>query len=133
MDSGKFKIQTRNRSRLHNQAVCEYVIRYAQHNQSVAYSKLCGPKLSIPCMCFCSHQYASLDGCVRDAKTTLDPQELLTRHVQGSGHRHQRVLEPALRCNSHTTGLYVKTDQSQTSGELHINDAFPIENTQYLL
>jgi hypothetical protein len=134
MDNGKFKIQTRNRSRLYNQAVCEYVIRYTQQNQSVIHSKLRGPQLSIPCRCFCSHEYASLDGCARDAKTTLGPQELLIQHVQGSGHRRQHVLEPALPCHSQQThnGIICKADQSQTSSGHHI-DTLPIEKMQYLL
>ena len=135
MDSGKFNIQTRNRSRLYSQAVCEYVIRYAQQNQSVTHSKLRGPQLCIPCMCFCAHEYASLDGCARDARTTLGPQGLLTQHVQGSGHRHRHVLGPAPPCNSKEThnGITCKTEQPETSSGQHINDTLPIENMQYLL
>ena len=123
MGNGKFKIQTRNSSRLYNQAVCEYAIRYTQQDQSVTHSKLCVPQLSIPCMCFCSHEYASLDGCARDAKITLGPQELLTQHVQGSGHRRRHVLEPALPYHREEThnGITCKTDQSQTSSGHHIH------------
>ena len=111
------------------------VIRYTQQNQSVMHSKLCGLQLSIPCTCFCSHEYASLDGCARDAKTTLGPQELLTQHVQGSGHRRRHVLEPTLPCHSQEThnGIIYKTDQSQTSSGHHINATLPIDKMQYLL
>ena len=106
---------------LYNQAVCEYVTRRTQQNQSVTHSALHGPHLSIPCMCFCSHEYASSDGCARDAKTTLGPQELLTQHVQGSGHRRQHVLEPA-PCDSQEKhkGIMCKANQSQISSGHHM-------------
>lgn len=86
-------------------------------------------------MCFCSHEYASSDGCARDAKTTLGPRELLTRHVQGSGHRRRHVLEPALPCDSQETHNWTicKTDRSHTSSGHQINDTLPTEKMQCLL